>query len=61
VSRSEERRRRRAAAQRVLDALALDYVDRADVDRAPMFGSEGLRANARFFAFVGADGQQRRG
>jgi TfoX/Sxy family transcriptional regulator of competence genes len=57
VSRAEERRLRRAAAQRVLDELALDYVDRANVDRAPMFGSEGLRVNSKFFAFVGADGQ----
>lgn len=54
MSRAQERRLRRAGAQRILDELALDYVDRIDVNRAPVFGSEGLRVNARFFAFIGA-------
>ncbi len=57
MSRADERRLRRAAAQRLLGALALDYLDRADVNRASMFGSEGLRVNDKFFAFLGADGQ----
>jgi hypothetical protein len=57
MSRAQERRSRRAAAQGILDELALDYAHRTDVDRATMFGSEGLRVNARFFAFVGSEGQ----
>lgn len=48
---------RRAQGQRLLDQLASDYLDRPEVDRAPMFGSLGLRVNGKFFAFVGAEGQ----
>lgn len=52
-----ERRLRRAAAQRVFDELALDYLSVPDVSRGRMFGSEGLLVNGKFFAFVGRDGQ----
>lgn len=52
-----ERRFRRAAAQQVFDALALEYLDVVDVRRGRMFGSEGLLLNGKFFAFVGRDGQ----
>ena len=48
-------RRRRAAAQAVFEDLAQDYVSRPGVDRAAMFGSNGLRAGGSFFAFVGSD------
>lgn len=52
-----ERRRRRAAGQALFDALAGDYLDVSGVSRAPMFGSQGLQSNTRFFAFIGRDGQ----
>ncbi|MGH2466933.1 MAG: hypothetical protein ACRDGL_04290, partial [Candidatus Limnocylindrales bacterium] len=52
-----ERQARRADAQRVFDALAVAYLGRPGVSQGPMFGSLGLRAGGRFFAFVGADGQ----
>jgi len=48
---------RRAAAQQVFDALALDYLDVANVSRGRMFGSEGLVVKGKFFAFVGREGQ----
>jgi TfoX/Sxy family transcriptional regulator of competence genes len=51
-----ERRAQRAAAQRVFDTLAADYLERPDVTRGPMFGSEGLLARSKFFAFVGRAG-----
>ncbi len=40
----------------MLDRLAADYLDRAGVDNGSMFGSTGLRAGGKFFAFVGAEG-----
>ena len=52
----EQRRRRRAAGQEWFDGLAVDYLDLPDVDRTRMFGSEGLRARGKFFAFVGSEG-----
>lgn len=52
-----EGRLRRRAAQQIFDQLALDYLDLPGVNRAMMFGSDGLRVNAKFFAFVGRDGQ----
>jgi len=52
-----ERRLRRRAAQQRFDELAVDYLDLPGVSRATMFGSNGLRVEARFFAFVGRDGQ----
>jgi hypothetical protein len=51
-----DRRARRAAGQKVFDTLAEDYLGRAGVTRGPMFGSEGLMANGKFFAFVGRAG-----
>ncbi|MGH2512433.1 MAG: hypothetical protein ACRDGQ_07080 [Candidatus Limnocylindrales bacterium] len=53
----DERRLRRAESQRVFDTMAVDYVDRPGVSRAAMFGSLGLKAGGRFFAFVGGEGQ----
>jgi len=46
----------RAKGQAILDRLATAYAGRPGVDRAPMFGSVGLRHKERFFAFVGRDG-----
>jgi hypothetical protein len=46
----------RAEGQAILDKLATRYASRPGVDRAPMFGSVGLRFRDRFFAFVGRDG-----
>jgi len=50
-------RARRVEAQRHFDILALDFLDRPGVSRGPMFGSSGLRAGDRFFAFVGREGR----
>jgi len=52
-----ERRLRRRAAQQRFDELAVDYLDMPGVSRATMFGSDGLRVDSKFFAFVGRDGQ----
>jgi len=52
-----QRRLRRRDAQRMFDELAADYLDLPDVSRAVMFGSDGLRVNAKFFAFVGGEGE----
>jgi hypothetical protein len=46
----------RAEGQAILEMLAAGYDNRPGVDRAPMFGSVGLRFRDRFFAFVGRDG-----
>ena len=51
------RRLLRNAAQQRFKALAADYLRLANVGRSRMFGSEGLMVNAKFFAFVGRDGQ----
>lgn len=48
---------RRRAAQQLFDALAVDYLDLPGISRANMFGSHGLRVDAKFFAFVGREGQ----
>ncbi len=56
MSEPAERRARRQQGQRLLDRLAADYLDRAGVHTGSMFGSTGLRADGKFFAFVGADG-----
>ncbi len=56
MSEAPERRARRRQGQRLLDRLAADYLGRAGVDNGSMFGSTGLRAGGKFFAFVGADG-----
>lgn len=50
-------RERRAAGQRILDALAPNYLARPDVTCARMFGSHGLAVRGKFFAFIGRDGQ----
>jgi hypothetical protein len=52
-----ERRLRRRAAQQLFDELAVDYLEVPGVSRATMFGSDGLRVDTGFFAFVGRDGQ----
>lgn len=53
----DQRPERRAEAQRRFDILAVGFIDRPGVSRGPMFGSIGLRAGDRFFAFVGRDGR----
>ena len=57
MSSASGRRAQRAEGQRLLDSLALDYLDRDDVSRASMFGSTGLQVNGKFFAVSGAEGQ----
>ena len=52
-----ERRLRRSAAQQLFDELAHDYLNQPGVNRARMFGSEGLRLDTKFFAFIGREGQ----
>lgn len=52
-----QRRLRRRDAQQLFDELAADCLDQPRVSRAVMFGSNGLRVDARFFAFIGGDGQ----
>jgi len=46
-----ERRLRRRDAQQLFDELAADYLDLPGVSRAVMFGSDGLRVDAKLFAF----------
>jgi hypothetical protein len=50
-------RRLRAAAQAVLDRLSGDYIVRPGVERDRMFGSDGLKVNGKFFAFIGREGR----
>lgn len=52
-----ERHLRRRAAQHLFDVLAVDYLNQPRVNRARMFGSEGLRLDTKFFAFIGREGQ----
>lgn len=54
---ADQGRARRAEAQQRFDILARDFLDRPGVSRGPMFGSSGLRAGDRFFAFVGREGR----
>jgi hypothetical protein len=51
------RRQLRAAAQAVLDRLSGDYIVRSGVERDRMFGSDGLKVNGKFFAFIGREGR----
>ena len=51
------RRQLRAAAQAVLDRLSGDYIVRPGVERDRMFGSDGLKVNGKFFAFIGREGR----
>lgn len=48
---------RRRAAQELFDILAADYHDLPGISTARRFGSDGLRMSAKFFAFIGRDGQ----
>ncbi len=57
MSSVDGRRLRRVEGQRLLDALAMEYLDRTEVRQASMFGSRGLRVNEKFFAFIGDDGR----
>jgi TfoX/Sxy family transcriptional regulator of competence genes len=50
------RRAQRAASQEVFDHLAVDYLNLPGVSQGPMFGSQGLLRNGKFFAFVGRAG-----
>ena len=50
-------RQLRAAAQAILDRLSGDYIDRPGVERDRMFGSDGLKVNGKFFAFIGREGR----
>jgi len=52
-----ERRLRRRAAQQLFDELSDDYFNQPRVNRARMFGSEGLRLDTKFLAFIGREGQ----
>ncbi len=53
----DQRRERRRSAQRLLDGLAIDLLALPRVNIANMFGSDGLRVDTKFFAFVGRDGE----
>ena len=53
----DRRRTRRRSAQQLFDTLALDFLTRPRINRANMFGSNGLRIDTKFFAFIGRDGQ----
>lgn len=50
-------RKLRAAAQAVLDHLSQDLLGAPGVERDRMFGSDGLKVNGKFFAFVGREGR----
>ena len=50
------RRAQRAASQEIFDSLAIEYLQHCDVSQGPMFGSQGLMRNGKFFAFVGRAG-----
>jgi TfoX/Sxy family transcriptional regulator of competence genes len=50
------RRAERAASQKIFDTLATQYLQQPDVTQGPMFGSQGLLRNGKFFAFVGRTG-----
>lgn len=50
-------RQLRAAAQAVLDLLSGDHIVRPGVERDRMFGSDGLKVNGKFFAFIGREGR----
>ncbi len=51
------RRRRRAAAQEIFDAIADEHRDRPEVTRGVMFGSNALRWGGKVIAFVGGNGE----
>ena len=51
------RRGRRAAAQEIFDVIAEGHLDRPEVTRGAMFGSNGLRWGGRLLAFLGGDGE----
>ncbi|MGI8887449.1 MAG: hypothetical protein ACR2GB_00510 [Nocardioidaceae bacterium] len=51
-----KRRCRRAASQDRFNILTTDYAGRPGVSRGRMFGSDGLRVNGKFFAFIGGEG-----
>ncbi|MHB8448868.1 MAG: hypothetical protein ACYDAQ_00110 [Mycobacteriales bacterium] len=52
-----DRRAVRAAAQRRFDTLPADHLNFPAVDEARMFASDVLRADGKFYAFIGRDGQ----
>jgi hypothetical protein len=47
----------RAAAQKLFDSLAQDFLDLPGVGYARMFASNGLKVNGKFFAFPGNEGR----
>jgi hypothetical protein len=51
------RQKLRAAAQALLDRVSEDCLGRSGVERERMFGSEGLKVNGKFFAFIGREGR----
>jgi len=57
ASNFSEQSQRRRTPQRLFDELAVDHLDLPGISRATMFGSDGLRLDTKFFAFVGRDGQ----
>ncbi len=48
----DERRSRRRVSQQLFDELVADYPSVPGVTRRVMFGSEGLRYEGSFFAFI---------
>lgn len=53
----DQRRIRRKSAQQLFDTLAIYFLTLPRVNRGSMFGSNGLRIDTKFFAFIGRDGQ----
>ena len=47
----------RELADALFDELTTYFLDRAGVERAPMFSSDGLKVNGKFFTFVASDGR----
>lgn len=53
----DQRRVDRRSAQQLFDTLAPYFLTLPHVNRGSMFGSNGLRIDTKFFAFIGRDGQ----
>ena len=53
----DQRRNRRRSGQQLLDTLAPYFLTLPRVNRGNMFGSNGLRIDTKFFAFIGSDGE----
>lgn len=57
MSELDQRRIRRRSGQQLFDTLAIYFLTQPHVNRDNTFGSNGLRIDTKFFAFIGRDGQ----